>query len=73
VGPEFEKGDGLLRPIASNNASPAQRGPRRDAQPRRKKERKKTDNPREGWEDHATPARVKEHLEEHLEHLECSY
>jgi len=32
VGPEFEKGDGRLRP-SSNIASPAQRGPRRDAQP----------------------------------------
>ena len=31
MGPEFEKGDGRLR--AYNNASPAQRGPRRDAQP----------------------------------------
>ena len=29
---EFEKGDGRLRP-SSNIASPAQRGPRRDAQP----------------------------------------
>ena len=71
--------------LASNNASPAQRGPRRDAQPlhatplaavlfparrghftfkeRKKenrqplylKERKKTDNPREGWEDGTPP------------------
>mmetsp|Transcript_19160 Transcript_19160/g.56576 ORF Transcript_19160/g.56576 Transcript_19160/m.56576 type:complete len:327 (+) Transcript_19160:388-1368(+) len=32
VGPEFENGDGRLRP-SSNIASPAQRGPRRDAQP----------------------------------------
>ena len=32
MGPEFEKGDGRLRP-SSNIASPAQRGPRRDAQP----------------------------------------
>ena len=31
VGPEFEKGDACV--LASNNASPAQRGPRRDAQP----------------------------------------
>ena len=50
--------------LAANNASPAQRGPRRDAQPLRatplaavllKKERKKTDNPREGWEDGTPP------------------
>ena len=50
--------------LASNNASPAQRGPRRDAQPLHatplaavllKKERKKTDNPREGWEDGTPP------------------
>ena len=33
MGPEFEKGDGRLRPSLQNNASPAQRGPRRDAQP----------------------------------------
>ena len=51
--------------LASNNASPAQRGPRRDAQPLHatplaavlfpKKERKKTDSPREGWEDGTPP------------------
>ena len=32
MGPEFAKGDGACV-LASNNASPAQRGPRRDAQP----------------------------------------
>jgi len=33
VGPEFEKGDGRLRPSLQTTPSPAQRGPRRDAQP----------------------------------------
>ena len=55
--------------LASNNVSPAQWDPRRDAQPLHatplaavlfpargeKKERKKTDNPREGWEDGTPP------------------
>ena len=52
--------------LAANKASPAQRGPRRDAQPLHatplaavlfpeRKERKKTDNPREGWEDGTPP------------------
>ena len=33
MGPEFENGDGRLRPSRQQHASPAQRGPRRDAQP----------------------------------------
>ena len=62
--------------LASKNASPAQRGPRRDAQPLHatplaavlfpaplratcyyffELKRKKTDNPREGWEDGTPP------------------
>ena len=49
--------------LASNNASPAQRGPRRDAQPLHAtplaavllKERKKTDTPNEGWDEGQGP------------------
>jgi len=33
VGPEFEKGDGRLRPSLQTTPPPAQRAPRRDAQP----------------------------------------
>ena len=63
MGPEFEKGDGRLRPSLQQRL-PGAEGPPEGCttDPRHaacggplKKERKKPDNPREGWEDGTPP------------------
>ena len=62
MGPEFEKGDGRLRPSLQQRLPGAEgppegcsTAPRHAACGGRIKERKKTDNPREGWEDGTPP------------------
>ena len=80
MGPEFEKGDGRLRPSLQQRLPGAEGPPEGcttdprhaacggplpscaertwstwSAVSNRKKERKKTDNPREGWEDGTPP------------------
>ena len=62
MGPEFEKGDGRLRPSLQQRL-PGAEGPPGGMLNRSFhaacggpfKERKKTDNPREGWEDGTPP------------------
>ena len=64
MGPAFEKGDGRLRPSLQERLPGAEGPPEvcttdpRHAAcggPLPKKKRKKTDNPREGWEDGTPP------------------